>query len=175
MVPGRYFPGMRRVSLYAVVLAATLAAPARAQEPPAWDAGRHVLIVVSGLDSADAYTVVVRSLEAEGLKVARPDTARGRIICEPRPSDTYGAGQATVQYIALVHRVAHGGSEVWIGAMLKTIGGQGDPTAFARVPTGATPHQRLEGDYVFISPRSGTREWDRLERVAQAVAHATRP
>jgi hypothetical protein len=166
---------MRRVSVCTVVLAAALAAVARAQEPPAWDAGRHVLIVVSGLDSADAYTVVVRSLEAEGLKVARSDTARGRIICEPRPSDTYGAGQATVQYLALVHRVPHGGSEVWIGAMLKTAGGQTDPSSFARVPTGSTPHQRLEGDFVFISPRSGTREWDRLERIAQVVAHTTRP
>lgn len=166
---------MRTVTLCTVVLAAALAAPARAQQPPAWDAGRHVLIVVSGLDSADAYTVVVRALAAEGLRVARPDTARGRIICEPRPSDTYGAGQATVQYLALVHRVAHGGSEIWIGAMLKTVGGQGDPAAFARVPAGATPHQRLEGDFVFISPRSGTREWERLERVAQAVAHTTTP
>ncbi|MFI5279503.1 MAG: hypothetical protein ACHQU1_03330 [Gemmatimonadales bacterium] len=156
-----------------VILAAALAAPVRAQEPPAWDAGRHVLVVVSGLDSADAYPVVVRAFEAEGLRVEHSDTARGRIICEPRSSDTYGGGQATVQYIALVHRVQHGGSEIWIGAMLHTVGGQGDPSAFARVPTGATPHQRLEGDYVFISPRSGTREWERLDRIAQAVAHTT--
>jgi hypothetical protein len=156
-----------------VMLAAALAAPARAQEPPAWDAGRHVLVVVSGLDSADAYPVVVRALEAEGLKVEHSDTARGRIICELRSSDTYGAGQATVQYLALVHRVPHGGSEIWIGAILHTVGGQGDPSQFARVPTATAPHQRLEGDYVFISPRSGTREWARLDRIAQAVAHTT--
>jgi hypothetical protein len=157
------------------MLAAALVAPAlvRAQEPPAWDPGRHVLVVVSGLDSADAYPVVVRALEAEGLKIERSDTARGRIICEARPSDTYGAGQAMVRYIALVHRVPHGGSEIWFGAMLHTVGGQGDPSAFARMPSGSVPHQRLEGDYVFISPRSGTREWDRLERIAQVVAHTT--
>lgn len=166
---------MRTGSLTIVILAAALAAPARAraQEPPAWDPGRHVLVIVSGLDSADAYPVVVRALEAEGLRVVRSDTARGRIICEPRPSDTFGAGQGTVQYLALVHRVPHGGSEIWIGAMLHTVGGQGDPSAFARVPGGATPHQRLEGDFVFISPRSGAREWERLERIAQVVAHTT--
>lgn len=164
---------MRTGLLCAAVLAAALAGPARAQEPPAWDAGRHVLIVVSGLDSADAYPVVVHAFEGEGLRIERSDTARGRIMSEPRSSDTYGAGRATVQYLALVHRVPHGGSEIWIGAMLRTAAGQGDPASFARVPTGATPHQRLEGDFVFISPRSGTREWDRLERIAEVVAHAT--
>jgi len=158
-----------------VVLAAALAAPARAQEPPAWDPGRHVLVVVSGLDSADAYPVVVRALQAEGLTISHSDTARGRIICEARPSDTYGAGTASVQYLALVHRVPHGGSEIWLGAMLHTVGGQGDPTTFAQVPTTSARHQRLEGDYVFIGPRSGTREWERLERVAEAVAHTTTP
>jgi hypothetical protein len=162
---------MRAALLPTAILAAALAAPARAQEPPAWDPGRHVLVIVSGLDSADAYPVVVRALEAEGLKVEHSDTARGRIICEPRPSDTYGAGQAMVTYLALVHRAPHGGSEIWIGAMLHTFS-QNDPSSFARVPTGATPHQRLEGDFVFISPRSGTREWDRLERIGQVVAHA---
>lgn len=158
--------------LCTALLAAALAGPARSQEPPSWDAGRHVLIVVSGLDSADAYPVVVRAFEAEGLRVVRSDTARGRILCEPRPSDTFGAGQATVQYLALVHRAPHGGSEIWIGAMLHTIG-QVDPSSFARVPTGATPHQRLEGDFVFVSPRSGTREYDRLQRIAEVVANTT--
>ncbi|MFI5214554.1 MAG: hypothetical protein ACHQU8_08460, partial [Gemmatimonadales bacterium] len=122
---------------------------------------------------ADAYPVVVRAFEAEGLKIARSDTARGRIISEPRPSDTFGAGQGTVQYLALVHRVPHGGSEIWIGAMLHTVGGQGDPSAFAQMPNTSASHQRLEGDYVFISPRSGTREWGRLERIAEVVAHTT--
>jgi hypothetical protein len=161
-----------RTGLLCTVILTALAMPVRAQEP-AWDAGRHVLVIVSGLDSADAYPVVVRALEAEGLRIERSDTARGRILCEPRASDTYGGGRAMVQYLALVHRVPHGGSEIWIGAMLHTLSGEGDPSTFARVPSGATPHQRLEGDYVFISPRSGTREWDRLERIAQVVAHTT--
>ena len=158
----------------ATLLAAALAAPAalRGQVVPAWDPGRHVLVVVSGLDSADAYPAVVRAFEAEGLHVEHSDTARGRIICAPRPSDSYGASQATVQYLGLIHRAAHGGSEIWLGAMLQTVG-QNDPSSFAKVPTSLSNHQRIEGDIVFIGPRSGSREWDRLQRIGDAIAHVT--
>jgi hypothetical protein len=165
---------LRTGPLCTVILAVALTAPplARAQVPPNWNPGRHVVVVVSGLDSADAYPVVVRALEAEGLQIERSDTARGRIICVPRPSDSYGGGQANVQYLALVHRAPHGGSEIWIGAMVHTLGGQNDASAFARVPAGAVPHQRIEGDFIFVTPNAG-REWERLERIAEAVAHTS--
>jgi hypothetical protein len=167
---------MRALTACPALLAAlAFATPARAQDP-AWDPARHVLVVVSGLDSADAAPVVVRALAAEGLTVLqRSDTSRGRILCAPRPSDSYGAREATVQYLALVHRLQHGGSEIWLGAMIRTpAGGTGDPTSYARITPGVAFQSLPEGNIGFVTPTGGSIEFRRLQRVAQGVLHPSR-
>ena len=159
----------------ALLAALAFATPARAQDP-AWEPARHVLVVVSGLDSADAAPAVVRALVAEGLTVLqRSDTSRGRILCAPRPSDSYGGREATVQYLALVHRLQHGGSEIWLGALLRTPagGGGGDPTSFARITPGVAFQSHPEGNVMFVTPTGRGLEYQRLERVAQGILHAS--
>ena len=164
--------GTRILAALLAALATASRAAAQSPPPPAWDAQRHLLVVVSPLDSADVYPRVEQALGAEGLTVEHSDSARGRIICQPRASDSFG-GQATVQYIALVHRVHEGGSEVWIGAMLRTMTSATDPSSFARITPGqASTARRMEGSFMFITPVGDSPEWRRLQRIGDAVAHA---
>ena len=163
---------MRALSVSPALLAAlAIVTPARAQEP-AWDAARHVLVVTTPLDSADAEPVVIRALVVEGLTVVpRSDTSRGRILCEPRPSDSYGARSATVQYLALVHRHPGGGSDVWLGALFRTPASGGDASSFARIVPGMAFRPTPEGNIAFVTPMGGGLEYRRLERVAQGILH----
>jgi len=162
--------------LAALLVAAALAAPAEAQVAPVWDQGRHLLIVVSPLDSADAYAAVTRAFEGEGLVVEHSDTLHGRISSAFKPSDTYGGARASVRYLALVHRATGGGSEIWVGGLIRMwsqpITGSADAIFNSRAHS--ETNQRPEGDVFFVGPSGNSMEWIRLSRIADAAAHATR-
>ena len=166
---------MRTTSVcIALFAAATAATPARGQQP-VWDAPRHLMVVTSTLDSADAYAETVRAFVAEGL-IVEHDTVRGRIMTTLRPSDSYGGGTASIQYLALVHRVREHGSEIWLGGLVRT-----RPSATAtnarslfRSRTQPELEQQPEGDVFYLGPSGGSTEWQRLQRIAEAVARAQR-
>jgi len=98
------------------------------------------------------------------------DTLRGRIVSEPRASDSYGGGSGWIQYLALVHRSPGGGSEVWLGGLIRTTdpSATSDPNAFFRAHSPLTA--KPGGDVFFLTPTGGSPEYRRLQRIAGAVA-----
>jgi hypothetical protein len=164
-----FLPSRSPASRIGASLAVCLAviAPALRAQSPVWDPARHILVVTSRLDSAAAYALLSRALQAEGLEL-HPDPATGRIVTAQRPSDSYGAQTFTIEYLALVHRTREGGSEVWLGGLLRMQAGAPGLTTQQR-NQGWTIDRQSAGDVYFVTPRGGSSEWRRLERVAQAI------
>ena len=158
--------------LAALVCVAFAATPAHAQRPE-WDPTRKVLVVTSPLDSTDAEHLLEQAFRDEGLEIERSDTARGRLITVRRPSDTYGNAGGTLVYAAMVLRLS-GGSRVVMGGLIQAnpnnrVGSGTDVANFARGQRGADVRQG--GDLFFLVPGT-SREWQRLEHIANVVQAA---